>query len=122
MSAGMETPGARTTFGQPAHADTLADREAFLTSGLVPVSCDTCDTKVLVAKNSEKHTSIQWTSDPARTCPVYAERAAAGKNTALMDTCERLSASIATAVAEGRIEIGGACRPSPVPQAPEDEA
>jgi hypothetical protein len=36
---------------------------------------------------------------------VFAERAAAGENTALLDTCERLSDSITYAVQEGLLEV-----------------
>ncbi|MDV6014183.1 hypothetical protein [Haloechinothrix sp. LS1_15] len=84
----------------------MADRRAFLTDGFAPVNCHSCGTGVLVRKNSEKHTSIQWTSDPAVSCPVYAELVAEGGNTALMDTCARLSDSIAAAVASGEISVG----------------
>ncbi len=99
--------GGRTTFGEPdVRADTLADRADFLTTRLTPVSCRSCGTEVLVRKNSEQHTSIQWTSDPASSCPRYAEEVARGGNTALLDTCIELSASIATAAAEGAVPIG----------------
>lgn len=73
----------------------------FLTGGLRPHTCSTCGTCVLVKKNSWKHTSIQWISDAASSCPVFAEHAAAGENTALLDTCERLTASIAESVRSG---------------------
>lgn len=95
-----------TTFGAPTRPDTLADRREFLTGGFTPLACATCATMVLVKKNSPKHTSIQWTSDPASACPFYAERVAQGEHTALMDGCGRLSDTIARAAAEGRIEVG----------------
>ncbi|GAA5112026.1 hypothetical protein [Haloechinothrix salitolerans] len=99
--------GGRTTFGEPdVRADTLADRAEFLTARLTPVSCRSCATEVLVRKNSEQHTSIQWTSEPASSCPRYAEEVARGGNTALLDTCIELSESIATAAAEGEIPVG----------------
>ncbi|MQA61519.1 MAG: hypothetical protein GEU86_08485 [Actinophytocola sp.] len=85
----------------------MADRREFLTGGLRPLACRTCGTEVLVRKNSPQHTSIQWTSDPAASCPVYAERVAAGGTTALLDTCERLADSIAHAATEGEIEAAG---------------
>jgi hypothetical protein len=77
----------------------------FLTAGLRPLSCRTCGTCVLVKKNSLKHTSIQWTTDAARSCPVFAEQAAAGAQTALLDTCDRLGDSIAEALREGLLEV-----------------
>lgn len=96
---------ARTTFGVPARPETLAERREFLSAGFTPLACATCGTSVLVKKNSSRHTSIQWTCDPAAHCPRYAERTD-GVRTALPDTCERLSETIARAAAEGRIEVG----------------
>ncbi|MGH3519333.1 MAG: hypothetical protein ACRDQ7_18320 [Haloechinothrix sp.] len=105
--AGVGAPGGQTTFGGPtARADTLADRRDFLTGGLTPLACRSCGTRVLVRKNSPKHTSIQWTTDPATSCPVYAEQVGAGGSTALLDTCERLTESVARAAATGEIEVG----------------
>jgi len=77
---------------------TTTERSEFLAGGLRPHTCAACGTRVLVKKNSWKHTSIQWTTDAATSCPVFA---AAGTNTALLDTCERLGESIAAAVREG---------------------
>lgn len=98
--------GGRTTFGIPVRPETLAERTEFLADGFVPLACQACGTSVLVKKNSRKHTSIQWTSDPATSCPRYAERVAAGERTALLDTCEQLQESITRAATDGRIEVG----------------
>ncbi|MGH3450517.1 MAG: hypothetical protein ACRDQW_07270 [Haloechinothrix sp.] len=107
MSTEVGAPGGRTTFGEPtSRADTLADRREFLTGGLAPLTCRSCGTRVLVRKSSPKHTSIQWTTDPATSCPVYAEQVAAGGSTALLDTCEQLAESIVLAAAAGEIEVG----------------
>ncbi|AEF39373.1 hypothetical protein [Hoyosella subflava] len=100
-------PGGCTTFGAPAgRPETLTDRAEFLTGGLVPLQCSSCGTGVLVKKHSPKHTSIQWTTSPAESCPIYAERLAGGGRTALFDTCERLAASIAQAVTDGKLKVG----------------
>ncbi|KAA9158259.1 hypothetical protein FPZ12_023260 [Amycolatopsis acidicola] len=80
---------------------TATERSEFLSAGLRPHTCSDCGTCVLVKKNSHKHTSIQWTTDAASSCPVFAEAAAAGEHTALLDTCERLTVSIAKAVRNG---------------------
>lgn len=80
---------------------TAAERTEFLSGGLRGHTCPSCGTCVLVKKNSWKHTSIQWTSNAAKSCPVFAAQAEAHGNTALLDTCENLSASIAKAVSEG---------------------
>lgn len=104
---GTTFTGGSTTFGEPAvRPGTLADRADFLTARLTPVACRACGTEVLVRKNSAQHTSIQWTSDPASSCPRYAEQVARGGSTALLDTCPRLADSIAKAAAEGEIPIG----------------
>ena len=95
-----------STLGQPgARADTLADRREFLTGGLVPHDCDSCGTRVLVRKNSPKHTSIQWTTDAASSCPVFAEQKEQGGSTALLDTCPKLAESIQRAVTRGDLEV-----------------
>ncbi|WP_092530911.1 hypothetical protein [Amycolatopsis arida] len=83
----------------------MADRREFLATGLRPHPCASCGTCVLVRKNSPKHTSIQWTTDAASSCPVFAERVAAGTHPALLDTCERLAESIAGAVRDGRLAV-----------------
>lgn len=96
--------------GQPArleaiHAQTVADKENYLDSGLHEVECRTCGICVLVRKNSMKHTSVQWTSDPAQTCPTFKAGLAAGRTTALQEGCPRLQDSINHAVMEGFIEV-----------------
>lgn len=95
-----------STLGQPgARPDTLADRHEFLTSGLTRHDCDSCGTRVLVKKNSPKHTSIQWTTNAAESCPVFAEQASTGSSAALLDTCPKLSDSIQRAAANGGVEV-----------------
>lgn len=97
----------RTSFGAPAtRPESLADRAEFLTGGLAPITCRRCGTEVLVKKNSPKHTSIQWTTSPASSCPIFAARVADGNCTALLDSCPELSKSIARAVADGQIKVG----------------
>jgi hypothetical protein len=82
-----------------------AELTEFLTAGLRPVTCHACRTRVLVKKNSAQHTSIQWTSDAASSCPVFAAQAASGANTALLDTCGQLCDSIDYAVREGALKV-----------------
>ncbi|WP_326569804.1 hypothetical protein VSH64_01760 [Amycolatopsis rhabdoformis] len=77
----------------------------FLTAGLRPHECRSCGTIVLVKKNSLAHTSIQWTTDASRSCPVFAAHVAAGRHPALLDTCEKLADSISDAVADGRLTV-----------------
>ncbi len=77
----------------------------FLTAGLRPLNCRSCGTCVLVKKNSMQHTSIQWTSDASRSCPVFAGHKASGARTALLDTCAELGDSIDAAVRDGLLEV-----------------
>ncbi|EMD24819.1 hypothetical protein [Amycolatopsis azurea] len=77
----------------------------FLTAGLRPLNCRACGTCVLVKKSSMQHTSIQWTSDASRSCPVFAERKASGAQTALLDTCGNLGESIEIALKDGELEV-----------------
>lgn len=80
---------------------TTTEHTEFLSGGLRPHTCATCGTRVLV----KKHTSIQWTTDAARSCPVFAEQVAAGESAALLDTCEKLIVSIAESVQEGKFGV-----------------
>ena len=87
------------TTGQPA---TPADeREA----GFQPVECERCGATALVAKFSPQHTSVQWSLTSVRACAEFSARAAAGQQTALIDTCASLRDSIDRAVLQGRLEV-----------------
>lgn len=96
--------------GQPARVEAIAaqtevDKHNYLDSGLRSVECRTCGTCVLVRKNSMKHTSIQWTSDPATSCPTFKDWAAGGNDPALQDGCPKLQNSIEHAVLEGLLDV-----------------
>lgn len=82
--------------------ETLADQRLYLEGGLRPLACRTCGTRVLVKKNSPQHTSVQWLSDPAASCPEFA--AAVGPS-ALVAGCGALRDSIQAAVREGTLEV-----------------
>ncbi|QCB49093.1 hypothetical protein E5720_12650 [Rhodococcus sp. PAMC28707] len=83
------------------HAQTVRDKENYLDSSLAPVECRACGTSVLVRKNSSKQTSVQWTTRPADTCPVFRD---AG-NSATQDSCPRMQDSIDHAVMEGILSV-----------------
>ncbi len=87
------------------HERTLAEIQEFLTRGLARLDCQSCGNLVLVRKTSRAHTSVQWTTDPATSCPEFAARVAAGELSARIDTCPKLRTSIELAVAEGLIEV-----------------
>ncbi|MGH3436686.1 MAG: hypothetical protein ACRDRN_09485 [Sciscionella sp.] len=83
----------------------MSDSEDYLHAGLRPLACRSCETTVLVKKTSRAHTSIQWTGDPAASCPEFAAHVTGGKSTAQLDGCRKLAGSIAQAVREGAIEV-----------------
>jgi hypothetical protein len=69
------------------------------------VTCDRCMADLLVAKFSPQHTSVQWSPAAMRACEEFTARSAAGEQTALIDCCGSLRASIDRAVLEGRVEV-----------------
>lgn len=96
---------------------TLADRRRYLEGGLVDLPCDHCGGMVKVRKHSSEQTTVQWSVAAADGCAEFAMRRAAGKPSALVATCGRLSATIDRAVAEGRLGLapveGTAVEPAP---------
>ena len=65
-----------------------------------------CTARVLVKKNSEHHTAVQWTSDAVHRCPEFARMDAEPGGRRVYAGCDRLRASIDRAVREGRIHVG----------------
>jgi hypothetical protein len=70
-----------------------------------PVECERCGATALVAKFSPQQTSVQWSLASVRACAEFSARAAAGEQTALIDSCASLRASIDRAVLQGRLEV-----------------
>ncbi|MFI5981084.1 hypothetical protein ACIBEA_09455 [Streptomyces sp. NPDC051555] len=71
-----------------------------------PVVCGECGNRVLCEKFSPAHTQVQWAGEGAALCPrIGARAAAAGVPGARTHSCPALRASIARAVAEGRLEV-----------------
>lgn len=83
---------------------TRADRERYLTSGLLPVDCRFCHVTVTVRKLGPGHTAVQWNTDATQRCAYFAEIRESGGNPARTRACPRLSDSIEHAVAEGILE------------------
>lgn len=79
---------------------TRLDRETYMTAGYQPVTCTFCSAEVRVRKNSEKHTSVQWTSAAVSTCPMRAQWAQERDH-----SCPRLRQTIDHAYAEGLITL-----------------
>ena len=87
----------------PTSADTLEDQRLYTTARLVEVACLDCLAKVRVKKNSEHHTSVQWTAEARNHCPELSRRSG-GRD--VHPPCPRMVASIESAAREGGIPIG----------------
>ena len=84
--------------------ETAEDRRLYVEIGLTPVVCATCGVEAMVKKNSNKHTSVQWTADGVAACPeISATRAA--DPAALVLGCSKLAATIADAVRSGAVVV-----------------
>lgn len=87
----------------PTSADTYEDQRLYTSARLVTVACLDCLAQVGVKKNSEHHTSIQWTAEAHAHCPELSRRSS---GRAVHPPCPRMIASIEAAVREGHIPIG----------------
>jgi hypothetical protein len=89
----------------PLREETLADQRLYLEGRLVDVTCQQCDAQVRVRKNSEYHTSIQWSAEAVARCEEFARPEAEGARP-VHESCSRLKASIEQAVKTGRLPMG----------------
>jgi len=87
----------------PTSADTVEDQRLYTTARLVEVACLDCLARVGVKKNSEHHTSIQWSTQARRQCRELSRRTGARD---VKDGCPRLVSSIEAATRSGQIPIG----------------
>ena len=87
----------------PTSADTLEDQRLYTAARLVEVACLDCLARVGVKKNSDHHTSIQWTAEARAHCPELSRRSPGRES---HPACPRLSASIEAAVRQGEVPIG----------------
>jgi hypothetical protein len=69
------------------------------------IECERCAAAVEVAKFSAQQTSVQWSPASVRACAEFTARTAEGEQSALIDTCASLRASIDAALAEGRLAV-----------------
>ena len=88
----------------PLREETLADQRLYLEGRLVDVACLHCDARVRVRKNSEYHTSIQWTAEAVAQCEELGRCNARGERV-VHESCPRLKASIEQAVKTGRLPM-----------------
>ncbi|NNH73496.1 hypothetical protein HLB23_27180 [Nocardia uniformis] len=86
-------------------AQTVADKQHYMESGLTPIACQTCGTEVLARKHSTQQKTVQWTVNPADHCPVFRQLAAAGPVFGKPDSCPNLEKTLDHAVAEGILQI-----------------
>ncbi|GAA1774286.1 hypothetical protein GCM10009795_020450 [Nocardioides hankookensis] len=87
----------------PTSADTIEDQRLYTAARLVEVECLDCLARVGVKKNSDHHTSIQWTTEARGHCTALARRTGARD---VKDSCPRLVSSIEAAARDGQIPIG----------------
>jgi hypothetical protein len=90
--------------------ETAADRRLYVEIGFVPITCGACGIEALVKKNSQKHTSVQWTAAGVAGCPeITAARTADPPGLVL--GCPKLADSIAAAVQDGTLVVPDAVAP-----------
>jgi hypothetical protein len=90
----------------PTRAETLEDQRLYTSARLTEIACLDCLARVSVKKNSEHHTSIQWTEQALHHCPEFSrmDRSTGGRRVHV--ACPRLVASIESAARQGQIPIG----------------
>ncbi|KRF11618.1 hypothetical protein ASG90_18060 [Nocardioides sp. Soil797] len=90
----------------PKDEGTLEDQRLYTQARLVEVSCQDCLARVGVKKNSEHHTSIQWSEQALRDCQEFARLGSSPSGRQVHTPCSRLVASIEDAVRNGTVTIG----------------
>lgn len=83
------------------HEASRADRDRYLSSGLLPVDCRFCHVTVTVKRLGPGHTAVQWNTEAWQRCAYFTEVRDSGGNTARTRSCPKLTDSIEHAVAEG---------------------
>jgi hypothetical protein len=81
-----------------------ADRDRYLTSGLLPVDCRFCHVTVTVRRLGPGHTAVQWNTEASQRCAHFTGVRESGGDTARTRSCPKLSDSIEHAVAEGYLD------------------
>ena len=95
----------------PSSPETLADRELYTRGRLVEVACQDCQARVMVRKNSEHHTSVQWTQEAVADCATFTKLSRQEGGRPVHTVCPRLVASIEEAVREGVVPVGAGVDP-----------
>lgn len=90
----------------PNSEETLDDQRLYTQARLVEVACLDCLARVGVKKNSEHHTSIQWSEQALHDCQEFARLGSSPTGRQVHTPCSRLVASIEAAVRNGAVPIG----------------
>ncbi|UMG92393.1 hypothetical protein [Nocardioides sp. TF02-7] len=90
----------------PTRPETLEDQRLYTEARLVEVACLDCTATVGVKKNSEHHTSVQWSSAALRACPELCGHDPSAGRRDVHRACPRLMASIDAAVRAGDVPVG----------------
>ncbi len=90
----------------PTSEETLEDQRLYTQARLTEVACLDCLARVRVKKNSEHHTSIQWSSAALTQCAEFNRMDAQPSGRPVHAACARLRSSIDQAVRDGDLQIG----------------
>lgn len=90
----------------PNSDETREDQRLYTQARLVDVACLDCLAHVRVKKNSEHHTSVQWTAEAVAQCSEFARLEHEPGGRKVYAHCPRVMASIERAVQDGNIAIG----------------
>ncbi|GAA1536443.1 hypothetical protein [Nocardioides humi] len=90
----------------PTSPDTVEDQRLYTEARLVEVACLDCLARVLVKKNSEHHTSVQWSGRSQADCQEFQRRGESPGRRDVHKPCPRMMASIEDAVRAGDVPIG----------------
>ncbi len=90
----------------PSLQETLEDQALYTQSRLEELPCMDCQARVKVRKNSQHHTSIQWTQEAVANCATFAKLARQDGGRPVHAGCPRLNASIEEAVRDGVVSVG----------------
>lgn len=90
----------------PTSADTAEDQRLYTRARLVEVACLDCLARVGVKKNSDHHTSVQWSRAAQEACPVLTRRTGDPSGRSVHEACHRMTASIEAATRDGVVPVG----------------
>lgn len=90
----------------PDSPDTREDQRLYTRARLADVTCTECHARVGVKKNSEHHTSVQWSAEALAQCAEFERLAGEPGGRKVYAACPGLVDSIEAAVREGVVEIG----------------